>query len=252
MVRKMCLFADGYHRLHFLLFTINLDIVEVKVADGVLVVIATEDVLREFRGITVEKDVLEPYTTDVVTRLAVVLRREVHLHVEQCATLCGFNADILKMDVLKPVLVATAHSKNAIAIGLQNVAVLHPHIFKRFAHFSTVVAMCTQIERMGKVVEDGGTADVEVFAAAPVPPAVIVEGNGIVVVAQEYIFDSDILAAHQVYAVTPWTAREAADVADGDVFRLPTKDGVMLRIDDGEPIDEHMLRKGYLNTTQWI
>ena len=64
--------------------------------------------------------------------------------------------------------------------------------------------MSTKIERTGKVAEYGGTPYLVVLATSPLPPTMVIECKGIVVVAKEDILHGDIAAAHHVYAVAPW------------------------------------------------
>ena len=64
---------------------------------------------------------------------------------------------------------------------------------EQLTSIGTVVAMTAKVERMSKVVEDGGTTDVDVIRSSPIPPTMVVDGKGIVVVAKE-----DILGIYRV------------------------------------------------------
>ena len=123
---------------------------------------------------------------------------------------------------------------------------------EQFTSIGTVVAMTAKVERMSKVVEDGGTTDVDVIRSSPIPPAMVVDGKGIVVVAKKDILDGDILAAHHVEAITPRMTRETTHITNCDIFGLSTKHGIVLRIDDRETIYFHIFRIRNLHATKRV
>lgn len=174
-----------------------------NISNGVVGVIVFDDAFFKVRFVTGKADIAEPYVSDAASRASVVFIGEYWLQVEEAARYHVFYTYVVEMHIFNDVLVACVYLEYSVAVGREHVAVLYTYIFKYFAFLCPVVAMAAKVERAGKVAEYGSTTNLIVFAASPIPPAVIVECEGIIVVAEENILNGDIAATHHVDTIAP-------------------------------------------------
>ena len=103
---------------------------------------------NEVRLVARKMDILETHATDAVAWSTIILLAKEHAKTKQRSTLYLLDTNILEMDILEAVLVATAHREYAVAIFVEHVTIGHHHIAQHLATAATVVAMAAEVKRM--------------------------------------------------------------------------------------------------------
>lgn len=101
--------------------------------------------------------------------------------VEGSAAAQSFGTDAFEAYVADVVVVAAVDGEESEAVGIvaQYVAVVDAYMAERLAIRVAVVAVGADIDGVCHVGPEDAVADLNVFAAAPVPPPMVVESNAV-------------------------------------------------------------------------
>lgn len=103
-----------------------------------------------------------------------------------------------------------------------------------------VVAVTADVDRVRHTGPERAVLHEDIPCVAVVLPAAAVDCNSVVRGAKEAALHMHAAAAHGVDAIAPALAGEAADAADGHILRAARIDCVVRRVDEGNPLNEHI------------
>ena len=199
--------------------TVDTEVVEGDVADGVGVVITGDDGEGSVgAGIAdiIELDVLDPLAGGCIVFFVIHYPKIDELPLPEV-----FDADVVEMDVSDQVAVTGVEAHTALVVYLVFLLVEDVYVFEAECLEGigmSGVAVGAHEDRMGDVGPEGGMPDGNVPGVTIIIPAMAIDGDAVVRIAHEDVVDQDVAGTEDVDAVVISSGAKGFEVADPDVL----------------------------------